>query len=125
MPVYDRTSGCNKDLNGIVQTWNAAAERILGYRSEEIIGKPITLLIPTDRQDEEINILGRVRRGERVETYDTVRQRKHGSLVEISVTISAVKDATVASGRSAVGRVLRSDCCLLVWFVDNSGDELA
>jgi two-component sensor histidine kinase len=59
-----------------------------------MIGKPITPLIPAGRQDEEINILERIRRGERVETYDTVRQRKHGSLVEISVTISAVKDAT-------------------------------
>jgi PAS domain S-box-containing protein len=83
-----------RDLSGIITTWNRGAQRIFGYTAEEIIGKPITLLIPTDRQDEEINILGRVRRGERVETYDTVRQRKHGSLVEISVTISAVKDAT-------------------------------
>jgi PAS domain S-box-containing protein len=83
-----------RDISGIITTWNSGAERIFGYAAEEIIGKPITLLVPADRQDEEINILERVRRGERVATYDTVRQRKHGSLVEISVTISAVKDAT-------------------------------
>jgi PAS domain S-box-containing protein len=82
-----------RDLSGIITTWNKGAERIFGYAAEEIISKPITLLIPMDRQDEEINILERVRRGERVETYDTVRQRKDGSLVEISATISAVKGA--------------------------------
>jgi PAS domain S-box-containing protein len=82
------------DLSGIVTSWNRGAQSIFGYAAEEMIGKPITPLIPAGRQDEEINILERIRRGERVETYDTVRQRKHGSLVEISVTISAVKDAT-------------------------------
>jgi PAS domain S-box-containing protein len=81
------------DLNGVINSWNSGAQRIFGYAAEEIVGKPITLLIPADRHDEEVNILERIRRKERGETYDTVRRRKHGSLVEISVTISPVKDA--------------------------------
>ncbi|HTV29043.1 MAG TPA: PAS domain S-box protein [Xanthobacteraceae bacterium] len=82
------------DLSGNITDWNNGAQRIFGYSGEEIIGNPITLLVPADRQNEEANILERIRRGERVETYDTTRQRKDGSLVEISVTISPVKDAT-------------------------------
>jgi PAS domain S-box-containing protein len=91
---YSDDAIVTKDLSGIITSWNEGAQRIFGYAAEETIGKPITLLIPADRQDEETKILERIRRGERVETFDTVRQRKHGSLVEISVTISPVKDAT-------------------------------
>lgn len=82
----------SKDLNGIVVTWNKSAERLFGYTAEEIIGRSITLLIPTDRQDEEPAILRRIRRGERVEHFDTVRRRKDGTLTEISLTISPVRD---------------------------------
>lgn len=83
----------SKDLNGIIASWNQAAERIFGYTAEEAVGKPITILIPPDRHDEEPGILARIRRGERVEHYETVRQRKDGSLLDISLTISPIRDA--------------------------------
>jgi PAS domain S-box-containing protein len=82
-----------KDIDGIITSWNRGAQRIFGYAADEVIGKPVTLLIPSDRQNEETNILERIRRGERVEPLDTVRRRKHGSLIEVSVTISPLKDA--------------------------------
>jgi PAS domain S-box-containing protein len=82
-----------KDLNGIITSWNKGAERIFGYQAEEVIGKPITILIPPERQDEEPGILERIRRGERIEHYETVRQRKHGSRVDISLTVSPIRDA--------------------------------
>ncbi|HEX5606129.1 MAG TPA: PAS domain S-box protein, partial [Candidatus Binatia bacterium] len=82
-----------KDLDGIVKSWNPAAERLFGYTAAEIVGKPITTIIPPDRSDEESRILEQIRRGERIEHYDTVRQRKDGSPVEISLTISPIKDA--------------------------------
>jgi len=80
----------SKDLNGIIKTWNRAAERLFGYREEEVVGKPINLLIPADRQNEEPEILAKIRRGEGIEHYETVRQRKDGSLVDISLTISPI-----------------------------------
>ena len=83
----------SKDLNGIVTSWNRGAELLFGYRPEEVIGKPITILIPADRQDEEPRILERLRRGERIDHFETVRRRKDGSLVEISLTVSPVRDA--------------------------------
>jgi PAS domain S-box-containing protein len=83
----------SKDLNGIVISWNQAAERIFGYTAEEVIGKSITLLIPPERYDEEPSILERIRRGERVEHYETVRQHKDGSLLDISLTVSPIRNA--------------------------------
>jgi two-component system CheB/CheR fusion protein len=83
----------SKDLNGLITTWNRGAELLLGYTAEEVIGKPLTILIPPDRQDEETKILERIRRGERVDHYETVRRRKNGSLVELSLTVSPVKNA--------------------------------
>src|SRR6266404_7074938 len=82
-----------KDLDGIVTTWNGGAERIFGYLAEEIIGKPITILIPPDRQKEEESIIERIRRGQRVEHYETVRQRKDRGLIDISLSVSPVRDA--------------------------------
>ena len=82
----------SKDLNGIITSWNAAAERLFGYKPEEILGKSILTLIPADRQHEEPRILERIRRGERIDHYETVRQRKDGSLFDISVTVSPLKD---------------------------------
>jgi len=82
----------SKDLNGIITSWNRGAELLFGYRAEEVIGKPITILIPADRIDEEPVIIERVRRGERVDHYDTVRRRKDGSLIDISLTVSPLKD---------------------------------
>ena len=81
-----------KDLNGIITSWNAGAERIFGYMVEEIIGKSITILIPPNYQKEEEAIIERVRRGQRVEHFETVRQRKDGSLIDLSMTISPVKN---------------------------------
>jgi PAS domain S-box-containing protein len=83
----------SKDLNGIITSWNKGAERIFGYTAEEVIGKPITILIPPDRPDEEPSILERIRRGERVEHYETVRIRKYGGRVDISLTISPVRNS--------------------------------
>jgi PAS domain S-box-containing protein len=83
----------SQDLDGIITSWNGGAERIFGYLAEEIIGKPITILIPPDYQKEEEPIMGRIRRGQRVEHYQTVRQRKHGSFIDISLTISPVRNA--------------------------------
>jgi PAS domain S-box-containing protein len=83
----------SKDLNGIVQSWNEAAERIFGYTAEEIVGRSITTIIPADRRHEEDEILARLRRGERIDHFQTVRQRKDGRLIPVSVTISPVHDA--------------------------------
>ena len=80
------------DLNGVITSWNWGAQRLFGYTAEETIGKPVTLLIPTDRHDEEPAILDRIRRGERVEHYDTIRQRKDGTHIDISLTISPLRD---------------------------------
>ena len=84
----------SKDLGGIVTSWNKSAERIFGYTAEEAIGNPIAkLIIPADRPAEEPRILARLRNGERVDHFETVRQRKDGTLLDISVTISPVRDA--------------------------------
>lgn len=81
----------SKDLDGIITSWNRGAERLFGYSAEEVIGKPVTILISADRQHEEPEILARLRRGERIEQYDTVRRRKDGSLIDISLTVSPIK----------------------------------
>jgi len=81
-----------KDLNGIITDWNQSAERIFGYGPKEIIGKSVLTLIPKDRHSEEQDILKRIRRGELVDHYETVRRRKDGTLINVSLTISPVKD---------------------------------
>ena len=83
----------SKDLNGNIASWNKGAERLFGYTAEDIIGEPITRLIPPDRQEEEVAIIDRIRRGQRTEHYETVRRRKDGSLIEISLTVSPIKNA--------------------------------
>jgi two-component system sensor histidine kinase VicK len=82
----------SKNLNGIITSWNPSAERIFGYRPEEIIGQSVLKLIPADRQDEETLILSRLRRGERVQYFHTKRLTKSGKLIDVSLTISPVKD---------------------------------
>jgi PAS domain S-box-containing protein len=82
-----------EDLDGITSSWNKSAERLFGYTAEEVIGKPITILIPPERYDEESAILARIGRGEHVHHYETIRQCKDGSLVDISLTVSPVKNA--------------------------------
>ena len=81
----------SKDLNGIIQTWNRGAERIFGYTAEEVIGKSITIIIPADRMGEETEVLSRVRAGLSVEHFETIRHRKDGSPVDISLTVSPVR----------------------------------
>ena len=78
----------SKDLNGIISSWNEAAERIFGYTESEAVGQSIMMLLPSDQQDEEVSIMARIRRGVRIEPYDTRRRRKDGTIVEVSVTIS-------------------------------------
>jgi PAS domain S-box-containing protein len=82
----------SKDLTGVIRSWNAGAQRLFGYAADETVGKPGTMLIPADRHDEEPMILARIRRGERIEHYETVRQRKDGSFVDISLTVSPIRD---------------------------------
>jgi PAS domain S-box-containing protein len=82
----------SKDLSGIVMSWNQAAERLFGYRAEEMIGQPVIKLIPPDRQDEERDILEKVSRGEMLKTYETVRRRKDGTDFHVSLTISPLFD---------------------------------
>lgn len=84
----------SKNLNGIITSWNNAAERLFGYTAAEAVGKSITMLIPEWHKDEEVSILGRIRRGELIETYETIRRRKDGRLVPVSLTVSPVRDGT-------------------------------
>ncbi|MHB1111097.1 MAG: PAS domain-containing protein, partial [Devosia sp.] len=83
----------SKDLNGIVTSWNAGAERTFGYSAEEMVGKPIGIIIPEGRESEEASILARLRRGERVNHYDTVRRCKNGELISISLSVSPIRGA--------------------------------
>jgi PAS domain S-box-containing protein len=93
------------DLDGNIATWNRGAEQLIGYKAEEAIGKPVTTLIPTDREGEEAEILGRIRRGERIDHYKTVRQRSDGTLIQVSLTISPIKDgAGTIIGASKIAR---------------------
>jgi two-component system sensor histidine kinase VicK len=93
--IVDSTNDAiiSKDLNGFVTSWNLAAERIFGYSAAEMIGVSITKLIPLDRSEEEADILTRIRIGERVEHFETMRLNKAGVLVDVSLTVSPIKDA--------------------------------
>ncbi|HEX8846467.1 MAG TPA: PAS domain S-box protein [Pyrinomonadaceae bacterium] len=83
----------SKNLDGIILSWNPGAERLYGYTAAEAVGQPVTMLIPPDMPDEEPRILSRIRRGERVDHYETLRRRKDGTLVSVSLTVSPVRDA--------------------------------
>ena len=95
----------SKDLNSIVTSWNAAAEVMFGYSASEMRGQSIRRIIPQDRQQEEDEVLSRIRRGERVEHYETIRQRKDGTLIPVSLTVSPIRnpDGTVI-GASKIAR---------------------
>jgi PAS domain S-box-containing protein len=82
----------SKSLDGTIRTWNEAAERLFGYSAKEAIGQPVTMLFPPDHINEEVEIISRIKRGEQVEHYETVRRRKDGSLIDLSLTISPVRD---------------------------------
>lgn len=94
-----------KTLKGIVTTWNAAAERTFGYIADEIVGQSITILIPPDRVNEEQEILARISQGETIQTYETVRMKKDGTLLNVALTISPIKDSNGAVvGASKIAR---------------------
>jgi PAS domain S-box-containing protein len=82
----------SKDLNGLILSWNPGAERIFGHSAAEVVGRPITIIIPAELQQEEQEILDRIRKGERIDHFETVRLRKDGSRVNVSLTISPVRD---------------------------------
>ena len=121
----------SKTLDGIITSWNKAAERVFGYSSKEAIGSHISLIIPKDRLPEEDDILAHIRRGERIEHFDTVRQRKNGSVFDISLTISPVYDSTGrVVGASKVAREITErkraerNTALLAAIVDSSDDAI-
>jgi PAS domain S-box-containing protein len=95
----------SKDLNGTVTTWNRGAERIFGYRADEVIGKSITILIPPEQLDEEVYVLSRIRSGQSVDHFETVRRHKDGTLIPISLTVSPIRapDSTIV-GASKIAR---------------------
>ena len=99
----------SKDLDGIITSWNPAAERLFGYTASEAIGQPILIIIPPSHHDEEARIITRIRRGERVETFETLRRRKDGTLVPVSLTISPMraKDGRII-GASKIARDISS-----------------
>jgi PAS domain S-box-containing protein len=95
----------SKTLDGVIQSWNAGAERVFGYTAAEAVGRPITLIIPPERYEEERMILSRLRRGERIDHYETVRVAKDGRRLDISLTVSPVRDASGRiTGASKVAR---------------------
>ena len=121
----------SKNLDGIITSWNNTAQRVFGYSSKEAIGAHITLIIPKDRLSEEDTIISRVRRGERIEHFDTVRQRKDGTLIDISLTISPVRDSSGRIvGASKVAREITDrkraerSTALLAAIVDSSDDAI-
>ena len=83
----------SKDLDGVIQSWNGAAARMFGYTAEEAIGRPITIIIPEDRLGEETKVLDRIRAGEKVPSFETVRRHKDGRPLDLAVTISPIRDA--------------------------------
>jgi PAS domain S-box-containing protein len=99
----------SKDLNSTITTWNKAAERLFGYLANEVVGKSITILIPPDRLNEEVEILDRIRHGEVVDHFETLRRCKDGRLVVVSLTVSPVTDDSgKIIGGSKIARDIRS-----------------
>src|SRR5688572_19779610 len=82
----------SKDLDGIIRSWNRAAERVFGYTADEAVGRSIRMIIPEDRQSEEDSVLARIREGNSVNHFETVRRRKDGTLVPISLSVSPIYD---------------------------------
>ncbi|EEF58919.1 PAS domain S-box protein [Pedosphaera parvula] len=98
----------SKDLNGIITSWNAGAQKLFGYTAAEAIGQPITIVFPAERLNEEEGILARIRRGERIDHYETIRQHKDGTRIDISLTASPIKDADGRIiGASKIARDIR------------------
>jgi hypothetical protein len=125
----------SKNLDGITTSWNAAAERLFGYRPDEIIGRPITMLLPPDRQDEETAIMARLQAGQRVEHFETVRLTKDGRSLEVSLTISPLRDPEGRiigaskiirdiTERKQAEEALRRNEALLRFITDNTPDPI-
>jgi len=122
---------CSMSLDGVIQTWNAGAERVFGYTAREAIGRPVTLLSPPDRLHENELLLGRLRRGERVENFDTVRTAKDGRRIDVSLTLSPIRDAVgrlvgtakIARDVTAKKRA-EADQALLVAVVRSAGEAI-
>jgi PAS domain S-box-containing protein len=89
---YSEDAIASKDLNGIITSWNKSAERLFGYKAEEIIGKPVTLIIPPELHDDEPRILEKIRGGERIKHFQTVRVHKNGQRIDVSLTVSPIRD---------------------------------
>jgi PAS domain S-box-containing protein len=89
---YSEDAIASKDLNGIITSWNKSAERLFGYKAEEIIGKPVTLIIPPELHDDEPRILEKIRGGERIKHFETVRVHKNGQRIDVSLTVSPIRD---------------------------------
>jgi PAS domain S-box-containing protein len=121
----------SKTLDGTVVTWNAAAERLFGYTASEMVGQSIRLIVPPDRQAEEDDVLGAIRRGETLDHFETLRQRKDGTLVPISLTVSPIRDVSgQVVGASKIARDLtrtqraQRDALRLAAIVDSSDDAI-
>src|SRR3984957_1835669 len=110
----------SKTLDGVITSWNKAAERIYGYQAKEIIGHSVSLLIPPDRPDEMAGILDRIRTGERVDHFETTRRRKDGATIAISVTVSPIHDATGGIvGASSIAHSITEADRVRKGFLDN------
>lgn len=120
-----------KDLNGIITSWNRGAQNIFGYTREEAIGQPVTMLMPPERVNEEPGILERIRRGEKIGHYETVRRRKDGTLIDVSLTISPLRNSRGdVFGASKVARDItdrkrtHGDVARLAAIVETSDDAI-
>ncbi|MFZ1126414.1 MAG: PAS domain S-box protein [Candidatus Baltobacteraceae bacterium] len=95
----------SKSFDGLITSWNAAAARLFGFTAEEVLGKDLWMLIPADLRDEELQVMERLKRGEHIKSFDTVRKRKDGTEVEVAVTVSPIKDKSGANvGISTIAR---------------------
>jgi PAS domain S-box-containing protein len=113
---YSHDAIITKDMNGIITSWNPGAERIFGYKPGEVIGQPVNMLIPADHPNEEPAILDRIRRSECIDHYETVRARRDGVLLNVSLTVSQIRDAAgTLIGASKIARDItdrkRADGC--------------
>src|SRR5579871_6119043 len=98
-----------KDLNSVITSWNRGAERLFGYSASEAIGQSIAIIIPEERIDEERFVMDRIRSGLRVESFETVRRRKNGTLVDVSLTVSPIRAASgEIVGASKIARDITS-----------------
>ncbi|MEJ5979590.1 PAS domain S-box protein [Novosphingobium sp. PS1R-30] len=103
----------SKTLDGIITSWNAGAERLFGFTANEAIGQPITLIIPEDRLHEEADIISKLRAGERIDRFETVRRRSDGASVHIEVTISPVRNAAGAIIGRQRSRAISASVCVM------------